>query len=230
MKKVLFAIFWTVFSFIAARYIVGAPLALLLGENFSSPFWVAIYQILFYLVAVFLVVFVPWKIFKKFPTNRTELGLKNLPTWSDIGLSIVGFLVYLIAAGFFVNLLSNLPFFDADAVQETGYGAYVLGFNRFMAFLALVIAAPIGEEIIFRGWLYGKLRAKINNKFSLLISILIVSIIFALFHGQLNVMANVFVMSIVLCLMRETTGTIYSGILLHIIKNAVAFYLVYVMV
>ena len=47
-------------------------------------------------------------------------------------------------------------------------------------------------------------------------------------HGQWNVGINVFAMSIVLCVMREITGSIYSGILLHMLKNMLAFYLLYI--
>ena len=47
-------------------------------------------------------------------------------------------------------------------------------------------------------------------------------------HGQWNVGVNVFAMSIVLCTLREITGTIYAGILLHMLKNTIAFVLVYI--
>ena len=40
---------------------------------------------------------------------------------------------------------------------------------------------------------------------------------------------NVFALSVALCVLREITGTIYAGILTHMIKNGVAFYLLYVM-
>ena len=93
-----------------------------------------------------------------------------------------------------------------------------------MAFISLVVIAPIAEEIIFRGWLYGKLRARL----SLIPAVLLTSILFGAVHGQWNVGVNVFVMSIVMCLQREITGTVYSGIILHMLKNGIAFYLLYI--
>lgn len=92
--------------------------------------------------------------------------------------------------------------------------------------LALVIIAPIAEEIIMRGWLYGKLRSRLKVP----LAILLVSIVFAFLHGQWNVGVGVFVLSLVLCGLREITGTIWSGILLHIISNGIAFYLLYIAV
>jgi membrane protease YdiL (CAAX protease family) len=97
--------------------------------------------------------------------------------------------------------------------------------DRIMGFFAVAIVAPIIEEIIFRGWLYGKIRSRLN----MIASILIVSLLFGLIHRQWNLGLNTFVTSIVLCGLREMTGTIYSGIIVHMIKNGIAFYLVYVM-
>ena len=56
---------------------------------------------------------------------------------------------------------------------------------------------------------------------------LIVSILFGVLHGQWNVGVNVFALSLVLCGLREITGTIYAGMIVHILKNALAFYLLY---
>ena len=107
------------------------------------------------------------------------------------------------------------------------------GGDRVLAFLTLVVVAPIAEEIVFRGWLYGKMREKIaseySNKVSMVVSILLVSLLFGAVHGQWNVGVNVFAMSVVLCGLREITGTIYAGILLHMLKNGVAFWMLYMM-
>ena len=106
------------------------------------------------------------------------------------------------------------------------------GFDRILAFLTLVVIAPIAEEIIFRGWLYGKLREKLNGRLSemwgIILSAFITSLLVGLVHLQWNVGVNVFALSIVLCAMREITGTIYAGMLTHMLKNGLAFYLIYV--
>ena len=92
--------------------------------------------------------------------------------------------------------------------------------------IALVFIAPIAEEILMRGWLYGKLRTKLKAP----LAILLVSLVFALLHGQWNVGVTVFSLSLVLCTLREITGTIWSGIILHMLSNGIAFYLLYVAV
>ena len=206
--------------------VVGLIMGLLLGpEQLNKPVWSGVYSLLSYVIALLLIVLVPPKIIKKAkPPTREGLGLKGLPTWTDIGLSPVGYIVSTLLAMGLVWLFSLFPWFNAEQSQATGFSPFMAGGEKIIAFLVLVVLAPIVEEIIFRGWLYGKLRARM----SMVPAILIVSVLFGLMHFQWNVGVNVFALSVVLCILREITGTIYAGILTHMIKNGVAFYLLYV--
>lgn len=244
--SVLLMLIWVAASVIVGQLVVGYIMIAMLGrDTFAQPMWTAVYSALAYILALLLIIFVPVLIFerrrKKHPKemdgelaiSRTTLGLKGLPTWSDIGLAPVGFAVYLLLAVLVSSLFSLFPWFDATETQDVGFGLYVVGFDRIIAFITLVVLAPIAEEVIFRGWLYGKMREKLNlkvsNMVSMIISILLVSILFGALHMQWNVGVNVFAMSIVLCGLREVTGTIYAGILMHMLKNGVAFYMLYVL-
>ena len=230
---------WVGASVIVSQLIVGYLMLWLLGkETFVQPTPTAIYSALSYILASVIIILIPPLIISKrkkikfTPPSRDELGLRGLPTWVDIGLAPAGFIVYLFLAAGITALFNLFPWFNAEEVQQIGFDTYIVGFDRIIAFLTLVVVAPIFEELIFRGWLYGKLRHRLNkdtsDKASIIISILVVSLLFGLVHMQWNVGVNVFAMSIVLCALREITGTIYSGIILHMLKNGVAFYLLYV--
>lgn len=234
--------FWVFAVVIATQLIVGYSMLALLGKTqFNSPLWTSIYSALVYVVALFVTIFIPLLIKNKRKKKekvktpaelRGELGLEGLPTWTDIGLGPVGFIVSLILAGILVFIFSKFPWFNANQTQELGYSMLAPGFDRILAFLTLVVIAPIAEEIIFRGWLYWKLREKLNGRLSemwgIILSAFITSLLFGLVHLQWNVGVNVFALSIVLCAMREITGTIYAGMLTHMLKNGLAFYLIYV--
>lgn len=238
---------WTGVAIIASQFIVGYLMVLLLGvDSFDKPVVTAVFSALSYTLAVLLVVWVPPKLMAKWRqrhkthggkatpkmVSRTELGLRGSPTWTDIGLAPVGFIVYFLLAAGLTAIFNQFTWFDANEVQDVGFNNYLIGIDRLIAFVTLVVVAPVAEEVIFRGWLYGKLRTKLtaatNEIVSMVVSILLVSLLFGLIHGQWNVGVNVFAMSIVLCALREITGTIYAGILLHMLKNGVAFYLLYV--
>ncbi len=237
-KSILNIFLILVFTFavvVVAQLFVGYLMLWILGrEIFVEPVPTAIYSALSYILALIFILFaVPKIITRKKLMGRDELGLRGWPTWTDIGLAPVGYIVSILAAAGLTALFNLFPWFDAEQAQEIGFNTYIVGFDRIVAFLILVVVAPIAEEIIFRGWLYGKLRTmlseKVSEKASIIISTLLVSLIFGLVHMQWNVGVTVFAMSVVLCVMREITGTIYSGILMHMIRNGLAFYLIYVL-
>lgn len=236
---VIFVIAWVALAMVASQYIVAYPMLWLLGDKFTSPLWTCIYYALTYLITLALVIFIPPRLVnlwsKKHPsataqtnplaTNATELGLQHLPTFTDIGLAPIGYVVYTLGASLLINFMQIFPWFQIDQTQNTGFGYFITTGDRVLAIIALVLIAPIAEEIIMRGWLYGKLRTKLKAP----LAILLVSLLFGLLHGQWNVGVGVFVLSAVLCGLREITGTIWSGTLLHIITNGIAFYALYVL-
>lgn len=237
---VLALMLWVFASIIASQIVVGYIMARTIGaEALTKPVPTAVYSALSYVVAMLMIIMVPALLARKYPkwhngaTSRKALGLHNWPTWTDLGLAPVGYVLYLVLAGELMALFSLFPWFNSGEVQEVGFSYYVLGFDRVVAFVTLVLVAPIAEEIIFRGWLYGKMREALakqySNKVSIIVSILLVSLVFGIVHLQWNVGVNVFALSLVLCGLREITGTIHSGIFLHILKNGIAFYLLFVL-
>ncbi len=226
LKVALYSI-WSVIIIVALQFLVYLIFYKIFDDFSEKPIVFTFYSLIYYSLSVFVIIFAP-KLIKKQPSTREELGLKGLPTFSDLGLGPVAFIVYLILAMILLFIFSLFPWFNANEAQDLGLSNYMGNTELIFTFFALALIAPIAEEIIFRGWLYDKLRKLIPERLSVLISIIIVSALFGLIHGQFNVAVNVFAISVIACLLREITGTIYAGIILHIIKNTIAFLLVYV--
>lgn len=251
---VLILCLWVVACVVAVQFILGYIMLLILGaDTLNQPVWLAIYSVLSYVLSGALIILVPTKVWTKkglgkrakkksfdspddlldMDATRSGLGLTDLPTWTDIGLSPVGFIVAMMLASGLILLFSNFSWFDANQTQYIGFGLYMSSFERVVAYLALAVFAPFAEEVIFRGWLYGMLREKLSSLpewAGIIISIIITSIMFGLVHMQWNVGVIVFALSVVACAMREITGTIYAGILTHIIWNTIAFFQLYVFI
>jgi membrane protease YdiL (CAAX protease family) len=86
--------------------------------------------------------------------------------------------------------------------------------------LLIAIAAPISEEICFRGMLYGGLRERLPR----LAAALIAGLVFGGLHALTGVTAvpPLIFFGFVLCLLYEKTGSIWPCILLHMLNNSVA--------
>ena len=86
--------------------------------------------------------------------------------------------------------------------------------------LLIVIAAPISEEICFRGMLFGGLRERLPRLGAALLSALIFGGLHAL--TGLSAVPPLIAFGFILALLYEKTGSIVPGIILHMLNNSVA--------
>lgn len=86
--------------------------------------------------------------------------------------------------------------------------------NILTAFSA-IIAAPIVEELIFRGFLFGRL----NYKYGLLIAILLPSVLFGVLHSD---PIDAFIFAVFMTLIRIKYNSIIAPIIVHMANNAIA--------
>jgi CAAX protease family protein len=86
--------------------------------------------------------------------------------------------------------------------------------------LLIAIAAPIGEEVCFRGMLFGGLRERLPMWAAALIS----AALFGLLHVTtgISVVPPLIAFGFLLALLYERTGSILPCILLHMLNNSVA--------
>ncbi|HJX33404.1 MAG TPA: type II CAAX endopeptidase family protein [Solirubrobacterales bacterium] len=86
--------------------------------------------------------------------------------------------------------------------------------------ILIVFAAPVSEEVCFRGMLFGGLRERLPRIGAALLS----GLIFGGLHAVTGISAvpPLIVFGFVLALLYEKTGSIVPGILLHMLNNSVA--------
>jgi uncharacterized protein len=91
--------------------------------------------------------------------------------------------------------------------------------KRLFAFAALIaILGPFFEEVFFRGFIY----QAVKRQWGVLRGMVVVSVIFALMHAHWVAFLPIFGLSMMLCLIFETTGSLTPGILMHMTHNMVA--------
>lgn len=155
--------------------------------------------------------------------SSAEIGMSRLLEWKDISFAIVGAPAYILLTYVGLQLAMLVPGFDATQSQSVNLGP-LYGVNHTLAFLSLVVVTPLVEEVIFRGMIYGRMR---RTTLPWWIPAIVVSIVFGVVHLQWNVGIDVFCLSLVLCTLREVTGSIWAGVIVHMLKNAVAFFVMF---
>lgn len=242
MKRVVVIagfVVWTIAAFLLATIIVELVFAGLaaLGisfSNLSDTVLEAVLAAITYIVAIALTLGIPWLI-RKTPLSQKELGVARLISWGDIGLVVPAVVLYLLLDAIFLGVAGHIHGFNPTQTQDVGFSHLVQQYQYFLAFITLVVVAPVAEEFLFRGYLFGKIR----KRAPFWITMILVSLAFASLHipgtdaaghfqAQWNVAVDVFALSLVLCGLREVTNNIWAGVLLHALKNGIAFYLLFI--
>ena len=145
---------------------------------------------------------------------REYLGLR----WPTIGQAFL-WTAALFAVGLGYEALSRwldrppLPDFMLEVFRSAVY--------PWLLWLAVVVAAPIVEEILFRGYLFEGLR---RSRLGGLGAVLVTSLLFALPHVQYDLfdMSSILALGLVFGLARWHSGSIYLTIGLHVLANGLS--------
>jgi membrane protease YdiL (CAAX protease family) len=166
-------------------------------------------------------------------TSLRALGYHRRPQINDVGLAIIGFITYFIVLLIATSLAGNLLGIDTSQKQELGFDSVVGLREKIMAFVSLVILPPLVEETLFRGFLFTGLRKKLPFVWTTIF----VSLVFATLHlfassqGLLWIAGiDTLLLSLALCYLREKTGNLWAPIMVHALKNCLAFLFLYVFV
>jgi membrane protease YdiL (CAAX protease family) len=149
------------------------------------------------------------------------------PKARDITYALSGFALYFVGYAVLISVVMHVfPKFNATQQQNVGFQDATSAAELMLAFISLVVLPPLAEEIVFRGFLFKGLR----RKWSFWTATIITSLLFAAPHliegvGGLLWVGGVdtFILSIVLCLLREKTGRLTAGMGVHALKNGLAF-------
>lgn len=145
---------------------------------------------------------------------------------------LIGTVAYFLLYFVVVSIVSALvPSVNLEQEQDIGFKNPSGIAEIVMVFVSLVVLPPIAEETVFRGFMFTGLRTKL----SWLVSALIASVFFAIGHLQIGqgtpllwvAGIDTFILSMVLCYIRERTGSIWPTIGIHMVKNLVAFSFLY---
>jgi membrane protease YdiL (CAAX protease family) len=150
------------------------------------------------------------------PVHAWQFGLRptrpgRAVVWTAVAL--VAFLLFAVLWGAFIDEPKQTTAEDLG-VNESHLALIAAG-------VLFVVTAPIAEELFFRGFFYGSLRTRLPVAWAALIC----GTVFGLIHAGtgLSAVPLLIVFGVLLCLLREWTGSLYPCIALHSINNTFAY-------
>lgn len=225
---------WTLLSFFIASLLVIYVIRMLWASDEVIAGDFGLVMTLVMTAAIYaltlLIVVTPMLIGRVRRSRIKELvGLAKRPNSRDL-LKVMWIFPLYFAATVIVTTVAQALFsdrIDFTQAQDVSFDpqALIEPYQLAIAFVALVVIAPIAEELLFRGYLFGKLR----TAFSFWPAALASSALFGLVHGQWNVAIDTFVLGMFLSYLREATGSVWPAVLLHALKNGLAFTLLFVL-
>lgn len=230
----------TVGLFFVAQFLASAVFILValgagwtdqqLNDWFKSS---TVVQFGYLLITNALIVAGIWQLLKYKKLTFRSIGLRK-PVLKDLGMAALGYGCYfLLFLGITVIAKALVPSLDLQQEQQLGFKpGQTTGLSLLIAGISLVILPPIVEELLMRGFLFTGLRQRLN----LVWSAIITSLVFAVAHLQFGENApllwvaalDTFALSLVLVYLREKSGGLVAPILLHGLKNLIAFSLLFI--
>jgi membrane protease YdiL (CAAX protease family) len=167
----------------------------------------------------------------RYRTSLAAIGLRR-PTARQIALGFgLGLGLFLIASCMEAAMGRVLPLllpkaileglvkFDKDVTAGGLLSKIPTLQLKIVLALAAVIAAPIGEEVFFRGLLYNALKRRLNIPAAIAIS----GLLFALVHFGPLAMVVIFPMGMALAYVYEKTRSLWVTICMHATANGLTF-------
>jgi membrane protease YdiL (CAAX protease family) len=139
----------------------------------------------------------------------------DVPRRVDVIIAVTGLAALIVAANLLTIAMGRelVPPFQLEVHRSALAEGAVLSL-----WIAIIVAAPIGEEVLFRGFLF---RGFVREPGSALPAILAISLIWALLHVQYDWFgaAMVFAIGLYLGYIRFLSGSTTLVILLHMLLN-----------
>ena len=155
---------------------------------------------------------------------KQYLALKPF-SWT-VGIGMLGLLlIFMIGSQALTYLLDKSPLVFVDPLYQSVSSVWLLIF-------AMVIVAPIYEELIFRGLLWSAIAEQFSGATyaehrGAVVASLVTSVIFAVIHLQYGIyeISTIVVLALIFCYARVKSGSLLLPILLHIVNNGAAMWL-----
>lgn len=175
--------------------------------SYVMAFWVAI---------VFIMIKTDIPRSFAFPLRPPKASLCIPAIFVGLGASVIGVVASTMFSGLLEGITGYRPVMGDITPPITGIGAQIV------FALSITVAPAVLEELLFRGVILQSLR-RFGDGFALVAS----SVLFALLHQNLVQGPNALLMGLVIGYFVLRTGSVMTGMLMHLVNNSLALVMLY---
>lgn len=135
-----------------------------------------------------------------------RMKFKEVPCWR---WSMYFIVLWLCSSLLSYMLVKYVPGASAEQKQS----------NSVAAIIMVLVIAPVSEELMFRGFVYGSMRAA---RYKVIAAAAASSGLFALLHGTISQLVPTFLAGMLFCLIYEATGVVWYSVAGHSFYNLLA--------
>jgi hypothetical protein len=150
-----------------------------------------------------------------------RLGLRRFAVWVAVLMPPLALFLQVLT-GIISEILS--PLLGGMKNPQGCNISQAFGADPYLAVISIAVIAPVVEEVVFRGFIYGGLR----RKWGVSLSVVVSSLVFALAHsfsvgGSILLLGpSLFIAGVALALVYERSRSLVPGMVLHASFNLIA--------
>ena len=148
-----------------------------------------------------------------------HFGLRRARFWPTVGWAALGFGTFWLLE--IVYVVAVHPTGKQHVTEDLGAKGSQLAIAA--AAFAVIVVAPVCEEIFFRGFFYRALRTRMGVAAAAIIDGLVFGAIHYGGSDTVEILPILALLGVIFCLVYEVTGTIFSTIALHSLNNSISY-------
>lgn len=150
--------------------------------------------------------------------SLADLGLRRFPLrrlwW------VAGFLLaFYVLITLYFALVTALGLGRLQPDQQIPEGTFDSALTVGAGFVAVVLVAPLAEELFFRGFVFGGLVDRLGVPGAAAAS----GLLFSLVHGQMGLILPFALIGVLLAYLYYRSGSLWPAVLAHLVYNGLAF-------
>lgn len=205
------------FAMVLGGLITPAAAGRALADNGSSMLRALLLALQYVVVAGGTIGVIYLRVRQRSSHPLRTLGLRARRAWRLIGVGIAGYSVFLtvmVAVAIIIGAIFGGGIRLAQTAEEIVGSAQSPG-EIAVYFVLVCVLAPIAEEVIFRGYVYGGLRRFLPARHAIILG----AALFAGVHLNSDAFLVIALIGALLCLLYERTRSLLPGMIAHGLHN-----------